>query len=137
SQRLAGGCNRRRSLAAADGRPRPDRSRQTDGGRAPVRRRARGAARRARAGGRLSISRESDAVAGDPAWPRGRALERHGPEARGQVPAHRGDEGHPAGQPLRYAYNSFSYYGEDIARSVERVARFGYDAIELVGEPEQ
>ena len=38
---------------------------------------------------------------------------------------------------FRYAYNSFSYYGEEIERSIERVARFGYDAIELVGEPEQ
>jgi sugar phosphate isomerase/epimerase len=38
---------------------------------------------------------------------------------------------------FKYAYNSFSYYGEEIERSVERVARFGYDAIELVGEPEQ
>ena len=34
-------------------------------------------------------------------------------------------------------YNSFSYHGEEIERSVERVAGFGYDAIELVGEPEQ
>jgi sugar phosphate isomerase/epimerase len=38
---------------------------------------------------------------------------------------------------FKYAYNSFSYYGEEIARSVERVAAFGYDAIELVGEPER
>jgi sugar phosphate isomerase/epimerase len=38
---------------------------------------------------------------------------------------------------FRYAYNSFSYYGEEIGRSIERVARFGYDAIELVGEPDQ
>jgi sugar phosphate isomerase/epimerase len=38
---------------------------------------------------------------------------------------------------FRYAYNSFSYYGEEIGRSIERVARFGYDAIELVGEPGQ
>ncbi|HEY2371889.1 MAG TPA: sugar phosphate isomerase/epimerase family protein [Gaiellaceae bacterium] len=38
---------------------------------------------------------------------------------------------------FKYAYNSFSYYGEEIERSVERVAAFGYDAIELVGEPEQ
>ena len=38
---------------------------------------------------------------------------------------------------FRYAYNSFSYYGEEIGRSIERVAAFGYDAIELVGEPEQ
>jgi sugar phosphate isomerase/epimerase len=36
---------------------------------------------------------------------------------------------------FKYAYNAFSYYGEDIGRSIERVAGFGYDAIELVGEP--
>jgi sugar phosphate isomerase/epimerase len=39
--------------------------------------------------------------------------------------------------PLRYAYNSLVYYGEDLAKSVDRVARYGYDAIEIVGEPEQ
>jgi sugar phosphate isomerase/epimerase len=38
---------------------------------------------------------------------------------------------------FKYAYNSFSYFGEEIERSVERVAAFGYDAIELVGEPNQ
>jgi sugar phosphate isomerase/epimerase len=38
---------------------------------------------------------------------------------------------------FRYAYNAFSYYGEEIARSIERVAGLGYDAIELVGEPAQ
>jgi sugar phosphate isomerase/epimerase len=37
---------------------------------------------------------------------------------------------------FRYAYNSFSYYGEEIALSIERVAACGYDAIELVGEPD-
>ena len=101
------------------------------------------AARRdgARAGRRLPVSGEPDAVAGDPARPRRRAVERHGAEAGGQVPAHRRDEGRAPGQPLmgrfRYAYNSFSYYGEEIERSIERVARFGYDAIELVGEPAQ
>ena len=36
---------------------------------------------------------------------------------------------------FRYAYNSLVYYGEDIAQSIERVARFGYDAIEVIGEP--
>lgn len=36
-----------------------------------------------------------------------------------------------------YAYNSLVYFGEDLAMSVERVARFGYDAIEIVGEPAQ
>lgn len=38
---------------------------------------------------------------------------------------------------FRYAYNSLVYHGEDISDSVDRVARFGYDAIELVGEPGQ
>jgi sugar phosphate isomerase/epimerase len=37
---------------------------------------------------------------------------------------------------FKYAYNSFSYYGEEIGRSIERLSRLGYDAIELVGDPE-
>ncbi len=36
---------------------------------------------------------------------------------------------------FRYSYNSLVYYEEDTATSVDRVARFGYDAIEIVGEP--
>lgn len=36
---------------------------------------------------------------------------------------------------FRYAYNSLVYYGEDISKSIDRVARFGYDAIEVIGEP--
>lgn len=36
---------------------------------------------------------------------------------------------------FRYAYNQLVYYGEDVSASIERVARFGYDAIELAGEP--
>ncbi len=36
---------------------------------------------------------------------------------------------------LRYAYTSLVYFGEDIAQSIDRLARFGYDAIEVVGEP--
>lgn len=36
---------------------------------------------------------------------------------------------------FRYAYTSLVYFGEDIAQSIDRVARFGYDAIEVVGEP--
>jgi sugar phosphate isomerase/epimerase len=79
-------------------------------------------------------------VAGDPERSRRRAVAWHGVEAGRQVPAHR-REGPTPGQPLtgrfKYAYNSFSYYGEEIERSIERVAAFGYDAIELVGEPEQ
>ena len=38
---------------------------------------------------------------------------------------------------FKYSYNALVYYGEDIARSIDRVARFGYDAIEVVGEPAQ
>lgn len=37
---------------------------------------------------------------------------------------------------FRYAYNQLVYYGEDVATSIDRVARFGYDAIELAGEPD-
>jgi sugar phosphate isomerase/epimerase len=37
----------------------------------------------------------------------------------------------------RYAYNALVYFGEEITDSVNRVARYGYDAIEIVGEPEQ
>lgn len=36
---------------------------------------------------------------------------------------------------FRYAYNSLVYFGEDVKESVDRVARFNYDAIEIVGEP--
>jgi sugar phosphate isomerase/epimerase len=36
---------------------------------------------------------------------------------------------------FKYAYNSLVYFGEGIEQSIERVARYGYDAIELVGEP--
>lgn len=36
---------------------------------------------------------------------------------------------------FRYAYNALVYYGEDISDSIDRVARLGYDAIEVVGEP--
>lgn len=38
---------------------------------------------------------------------------------------------------FRYAYNSLVYYGERISESIERVARYGYDAIEVIGEPSQ
>jgi len=38
---------------------------------------------------------------------------------------------------FKYAYNSLVYYGEDVDTSVKRVARFGYDALELYGEPEE
>jgi len=38
---------------------------------------------------------------------------------------------------FRYAYNQLVYFGEDVERSIERLARLGYDAIELVGEPRE
>ncbi len=38
---------------------------------------------------------------------------------------------------FKYAYNSLVYYGEDARTSIERVAKFGYDAIELYGEPRE
>jgi sugar phosphate isomerase/epimerase len=37
---------------------------------------------------------------------------------------------------FKYSYNSLVYYGEDVRSSIERVAKYGYDAIELVGEPQ-
>ena len=36
---------------------------------------------------------------------------------------------------FKYSYNSLVYYGEDVKTSIERVARCGYDGIELYGEP--
>ncbi len=38
---------------------------------------------------------------------------------------------------FRYAYNSLVYYGEDVTKSIARVSKFGYDAIELYGEPDE
>ncbi|MED0716190.1 sugar phosphate isomerase/epimerase [Aeribacillus composti] len=37
---------------------------------------------------------------------------------------------------FKYSYDSLVYYGEDVEKSIERLAKFGYDAIELVGEPD-
>lgn len=37
---------------------------------------------------------------------------------------------------FKYSYDALVYYGEDIATSIDRVSRYGYDAIELVGEPD-
>ncbi len=36
---------------------------------------------------------------------------------------------------MKYSYDTLVYHGEKVAQSIERVARCGYDAIELVGEP--
>lgn len=38
---------------------------------------------------------------------------------------------------FKYSYDALVYYGEDIRTGIERVAKSGYDAIELIGEPDQ
>lgn len=37
---------------------------------------------------------------------------------------------------FKYSYDSLVYYGEDVEKSIKRVAECGYDGIELVGEPD-
>jgi len=39
-------------------------------------------------------------------------------------------------QEFRYSYNVIGFQGEDIATSIDRLARLGYDAVEVEGEPE-
>lgn len=39
-------------------------------------------------------------------------------------------------QRFRYAYNLIGYSGEELLKSIDRVARLGYDAVEVEGEPE-
>ena len=38
---------------------------------------------------------------------------------------------------FRYSYNLIGYSGEEISRSIDRVARLGYDAVEVEGKPEK
>jgi hypothetical protein len=38
-------------------------------------------------------------------------------------------------QEFRYSYNIIGFQGEDVATSIDRLARLGYDAIEAEGEP--
>lgn len=38
---------------------------------------------------------------------------------------------------FRYAYNVIGFGGEDVAKSIDRLARLGYDAVEVEGEPER
>lgn len=38
---------------------------------------------------------------------------------------------------MKYSYDALVYHGETVAAGFARVAKFGYDAIELVGEPTQ
>ena len=37
---------------------------------------------------------------------------------------------------FRYSYNSIAFIGEDFGRSVDRLVKYGYEGIELVGEPD-
>jgi sugar phosphate isomerase/epimerase len=37
---------------------------------------------------------------------------------------------------FRYSYNVIGFGGEDVAESIDRLARLGYDAVEIDGEPE-
>jgi sugar phosphate isomerase/epimerase len=39
-------------------------------------------------------------------------------------------------QEFRYSYNVIGFQGEEIAESIDRLARLGYDAVEVEGEPE-
>jgi sugar phosphate isomerase/epimerase len=38
-------------------------------------------------------------------------------------------------QEFRYSYNVIGFQGEDIGTSIDRLARLGYDAVEVEGEP--
>jgi sugar phosphate isomerase/epimerase len=40
-------------------------------------------------------------------------------------------------QGSRYSYNLIGFGGEDVALSIDRLARLGYDAVEVEGEPER
>lgn len=37
---------------------------------------------------------------------------------------------------FKYAFNMLVYWGESIEKGIERLAQFGYDGVEFVGEPE-
>lgn len=37
---------------------------------------------------------------------------------------------------FKYSFDALVYHGEDFATSIQRLSKYGYDAIELVGEPE-
>lgn len=37
---------------------------------------------------------------------------------------------------FKYSYDALVYYGEDVEKSIKRVAKYNYNGIELVGEPD-
>jgi sugar phosphate isomerase/epimerase len=46
------------------------------------------------------------------------------------------EEGGDVVSNIKFAYNTLVYAGEDIEHGIKRIAGFGYDAAEFVGEPE-
>ena len=38
---------------------------------------------------------------------------------------------------FKYSFDTLVYFGEPVEKSIARLEKFGYDAIELVGEPTQ
>lgn len=38
---------------------------------------------------------------------------------------------------VKFAYNTLVYAGEDITEGIRRIARYGYDGVEFVGEPDE
>jgi sugar phosphate isomerase/epimerase len=38
---------------------------------------------------------------------------------------------------FRYSYNLIGYSGEEVSKSIDRLARLGYDAVEVEGEPDE
>ena len=93
---VAGSGNRRRPRHSQDGRQGAHRSQQAHRRHPHLAGGDRQAPRRAAGPRRLQVSGPSDTLAGDPARHGRRAVQRHGAQARGQVPAHRREEGHPA-----------------------------------------
>lgn len=37
---------------------------------------------------------------------------------------------------IKYSYNTLVYAGEDITKGIERLAKYGYDYVDFIGEPE-
>ena len=102
-QRLAGGGGGRRARDPEDGRPRAHRPPQAHGRHADSGRRTERPPGNAPGPWWLSLRRQPDALAGDPAR-HGRPVRRgHGAQAGGQVPARRADHGRSARQSLEAA----------------------------------
>ncbi len=99
-QCLSGGSGRRRACAAQDRRPRAHRPQQGHGRYPDLQGRAGEAPCGLRRQRRLSLSREPDALAGNPARHGRAACRRHGAQAGREIPPCRPDRRHPAQQSL-------------------------------------